>query len=268
MPSQRRPPVPARWTCGGAHVPGRRGPSATGRGRGAPSAPGPCALQSDGRFLWPQSRGAGPHGPATSPAKARAAVTTLPCPLSRRWHFLWRDLRVPSRWQASPRSARGVLPAAPAHSASRHPRGLASSESGRLCRVAGRALLGAHAETPARLPGSLLPHVLSLCSGVWRGGSCGHDDPHPHLMPTTASPEARRVPDRLGLGARAGRGQGAARHSWTRDAARLLSSSRPLCGRAEPQDSPAEAPGRPRLECTLPNPWLLKNCLSSLLLSR
>lgn len=50
MPSQRRPPVPALRTCGGAHVPGRRGPSATGRGRGAPSAPGPCALQSDGPF--------------------------------------------------------------------------------------------------------------------------------------------------------------------------------------------------------------------------
>lgn len=159
-------------------------------------------------------------------------------------------------------------PDQPGVSTARRPRGLASSESGRLCRVAGRALLGAHAETPARMPGSLLPHVLSLCSGVWRGGSCGHDDPHPHLVPTMASPEARRVPDRLGLGARAGRGQGAARHSGTWDVAGLLSSSRPLCGRTEPQDSPAEAPGRPRLECTLPNPWLLKNCLSSLLLSR
>lgn len=70
-------------------------------------------------------------------------------------------------------------PDQPGVSTARHPRGLASSESGRLCRVAGRALLGAHAETPARLPGSLLPHVLSLCSGDWRGGSCGHDDPHP-----------------------------------------------------------------------------------------
>lgn len=69
---------------------------------------GPALCRATARFLRPQSRGAGPHGPATSPAKARAAVTTLPCPLSRRWHFLWRDLRVPSRWQASPRSARGV----------------------------------------------------------------------------------------------------------------------------------------------------------------
>lgn len=269
MPSQRRPPVPALRTCGGAHVPGRRGPSATGRGRGAPSAPGPCALQSDGPFPPAPEPGCWASRPCHFPGEGQGrchhpSVSALP------------EVALPvegspcaQQMAGFPQISQGCpLPAAPAHSASRRPRGLASSESGRLCRVASRALLGAHAETPARLPGSLLPHVLSLCSGVWRGGSCGHDDPHPHLVPTMASPEARRVPDRLGLGARAGRGQGAARHSGTWDVAGLLSSSRPLCGHAEPQDSPAEAPGRPRLECTLPNPWLLKNCLSSLLLSR
>lgn len=124
------------------------------------------------------------------------------------------------------------LPAAPAHSASRHPRVSPPPPAGQLrkrCRLAGRALLGTHAETPARLPGSLLPSVLSLCSGVWQGGSCGHDDPHPHLVPTTASPETRQVPDRLGLSPRAEDGDKEPPDAAGRgDAARLLSSSRPV----------------------------------------
>lgn len=107
------PPRGARLCppCGRVEAPTSRAgvaPRRPGVDVGRRALQGPALCRATARFLRPQSRGAGPHGPATSPAKARAAVTTLPCPLSRRWHFLWRDLRVPSRWQASPRSARGV----------------------------------------------------------------------------------------------------------------------------------------------------------------
>lgn len=261
MPSQRRPPVPALRTCGGAHVPGRRGPSATGRGRGAPSAPGPCALQSDGPFPPAPEPGCWASRPCHFPGEGQGrchhpSVSALP------------EVALPvegspcaQQMAGFPQISQGCpLPATPAGWPAPKAAGYAGWPAGRCW-----------GHTPRPQPGCLgrsFPTSYPCVQVSGGEGVAGMTTPTPHLVPTMASSEARQVPDRLGLGARAGRGQGAARHSGTWDVAGLLSSSRPLCGRAEPQDSPAEAPGRPRLECTLPNPWLLKNCLSSLLLSR